>query len=72
MAGMRTVKNVMLSEVDSQIQTYEAKFKEIQEALQLRTALHTGITVMRINDRAESTGMFAHQPFMNCKGLMIL
>ena len=36
---------------------YEIKFKEIKEAFKLRAALHTGITVTRIMDRVESTGM---------------
>jgi hypothetical protein len=61
MAGMRTLKNTLLSEVDSQIQTYENKFKEVKEAFQLRTALHSGITVMRVIDRVESTGVSIEQ-----------
>lgn len=58
MAGKRTLKNAMLSEVDSQIKSYEDKFTEIGKALQSRTTLHTGITVMRVLDRLESLGMF--------------
>jgi hypothetical protein len=42
---------------------YEDKFKEIKQAFQLRAALHTDITVMRVIDRVESTGMATHYFF---------
>jgi hypothetical protein len=47
--GERTGKN-LVSDVDSKVKQYEAKFRELKSALQASGVVHTEITVLRILD----------------------
>jgi hypothetical protein len=55
MAGKRTVKN-FISDTNSRIKEYEAKFTELKLAFQGRAILQTEITVLRILDNVETIG----------------
>jgi hypothetical protein len=55
MAGKRTVKN-LISDTNSRIKEYEAKFNELKLAFQGRAILRNKITVLLILDNVETIG----------------
>ena len=55
--GKRAVRNSFISDVDSKIDTYEDKFKELKSAFQGRAILQTEIAVMRLLSNFESLGV---------------
>jgi hypothetical protein len=62
--GKRAVENTFSQTVDTKIQDYESKFKNLKDAFQGRAVLETEIIVSRMLGTVTSLGKQFHQ-FMN-------